>query len=70
MATRLKRLHQAESLLKGYPFTIISQTEGETSRLWAQSNHVRASTAVEAEVIQGVPGADDNLERIHIVNCI
>ena len=70
MAARFKRLQQAESSLEGYPFTSICRTEAETSRLWAQSNRVRASTAVEAEVVQWVPGADDNLERIHIVNCI
>ena len=70
MATRFKRLQQAESSLEGYPFTNICRTEAETSRLWAQSNRVRASTAVEAEVVQRVPGADENMEKIHIVNCI
>ena len=70
MATQFKRFQQAESSLEGYPFTSICRTEAETSRLWAQSNRVRASTAVEAEVVQLVPGADDNMERIHIVNCI
>jgi len=70
MATRFKRLPQAESSLEEYPFTSICRTEAETSRLWAQSNRVQASIAVKAEVVQRVPGADDNIERIHIVNCI
>jgi len=70
MAVRFKRLQQAETALNGYPFTTICRTEAETSRLWAQSNRVRVSTATEAEVVQWVPGADDHMEKIHIVNCI
>ena len=70
MATHFKRLQQAESSLEGYSFTNICQTKTETSQLWAQSNRVRASTAVEAEVVQRIPGANENMEKIHIVNCI
>ena len=70
MAARFKRLQQAELALAGYPFTAICRTEAETSRLWAQSNRVRVSTATEAEVVQWVPGVDNHIEKVHIVNCI
>ena len=51
MATPFKRLQQGELPLQGHPLTNICRTEAETSRLWAQSNPVRASIAFEAEVV-------------------